>query len=188
MVERKRLYPKLQTVPRRDDADSEQKAFERALQPRDKVEEMLCQDTAHHNRRAKQFRDWEDDLIQMNKREALSRILDRVPVERRKADYLIANWSGGVPAAKAEVSAILASVGLSDSAIEAEAFLLCLQSFMALDRLQESQFMRRDRTLASLALYGEAKRRRTQDDRRKVMEVQQSKLVSVNAPEADNDE
>jgi hypothetical protein len=88
----------------------------------------------------------------------------------------------------AEVSAILASVGLSDSAIEAEAFLLCLQSFMALDRLQESQFMRRDRTLASLALYGEAKRRRTQDDRRKVMEVQQSKLVSVNAPEADNDE
>jgi hypothetical protein len=185
-VERNRLYPKTSPSVAGESTDpyeSARREIERAFQPTDKIGEMLCDDLAYFFTKLKRYRRLDLALVGRGKPDALFKILRDHPSDApANPELLVENWTRGSPEAKAEVSRFLARVGLNEASIEVEAFLQNLSGITALDQLQGSLAVLRDRTLATLALYEEMKQRRLKQDAGNVLDGRAAKVVSLSSP------
>src|SRR5689334_259380 len=106
--------------------DIEHLAFENAIKPRDKIEQMQVEDISYHNWKISQRRRIALAIWREATREAVFDLLTRQPGasddDYETARMLTRRWALGEATAKAEVIEILARSGRDESAIEAEAY------------------------------------------------------------------
>src|SRR5579863_1875204 len=144
--------------------EREHLAFESAIKPRDRVEQMQVEDIAYHDLKVSQRRRIAFGIF----KEALIRVLYDLLAKRLRvlkdtdAGILVNRWAAGDADAKADVHAILEAHGFDETSIEAEAFSRCSDELAAVERSEASHARQRDKTLPSLAFYREMMARQSQ--------------------------
>jgi hypothetical protein len=143
--------------------ESEHLAFERAINPRDRIEQMHVEDLAHHNWKVSQRRRISFAVFRETLIEVLYDLLVNQLGALKSADasILIDQWAQADVNAKAEVLEILNKHGLDEPAIEAEAFSRCSGKLATIEQSEASHASRRDKTLPNLAFYREMLARQT---------------------------
>ena len=132
-------------------------AFERALKPRDIIEQMQVDDLAYHNVKLNQRRRIAIAIF----REALIHQLYDVlvnelgAVKPADASTLVSRWAQADANARVEVLEILKKYGVDEAALEAEAFVRCSGKLAAVEQSAASHGSRRDKALPNLAFYRE---------------------------------
>jgi hypothetical protein len=137
--------------------DSEHLAFENAIKPRDRIEQMLVEDISHHNWKIWQRRRVGFAIFKEALNEALFDLLTQQlgALDSLKAQILVERWAAGEATAKAEVVEILGRYGLDETSLEAEAFQRCYGKLAAVEQSEASHARRRDKVLPNLAFYRE---------------------------------
>ena len=144
--------------------ESEQLAFENAIKPRDKIEQMQVEDISYHNWKISQRRRVGLAIFKEALTEALYDLLTRQLGVRDSgnAQILVERWARGDSGAKVEVIEILKRYGLDETAIEAEAYTRCCGKLAAVEQSEASHASRRDKILPNLAFYREMLARQSQ--------------------------
>jgi hypothetical protein len=135
------------------------------LDPKNRLEELYCDQSDHASNAVERLQRCGPTIINMAMPDALFGILVRLAVARERAVVLVEQWISGDASARSEVSTILQSHGLDESAIEVEATLKCLPNLIALTQLQASQIAIRDKGLSGLAFCREVLMRDVQPGR-----------------------
>ena len=155
--------------------DSEHLAFENAIRPRDKIEQMLVEDIAYHNWKISQRRRLGLAIFKEALNDALYDLLARQlgALDGDKAQILVRRWAEGEATAKADVVEILGRHGLDETAIEAGAYLRCSRELAALEQSEASHASRRDKFLPNLAFYREMVARQSRQEKNRALEDDQ---------------
>jgi hypothetical protein len=151
---------------------NEHLAFENAIKPRDKIEQMLVEDIAHHNWRISQRRRLAFAIFKEALTEALHDLLTRQlgALDRLGAQDLVRRWVEGEVTAKAKVVEMLGRHGLDETAIEAEAYLRCSSELATVEQSEASHAARRDKVLPNLAFYREMVARQSRQEKNRSLE------------------
>jgi hypothetical protein len=152
--------------------ESEQLAFENAIKPRDKIEQMQVEDISYHNWKISQRRRVGLAIFKEALTEALYDLLTRQlrACDSENAQILIQRWAEGEATAKADVVEILGSYGLDETVIEAEAYQLCHAKLAAVEQSEASHASRRDKVLPNLAFYREMVARQSREQKNPSLE------------------
>ena len=144
--------------------ESEHLAFENALKPRDKIEQMHVEDISYYNLKTSQRRRFAFAILKAALFEALYDLLTRQlgAMDRSNVQLLVERWAKGDANAKSEVVEILERYGYDETMIEAEAFIRCSDQLAAVEQSEASHASRRDKALPSLAFYREMIARQSQ--------------------------
>jgi hypothetical protein len=155
--------------------ESEHLAFENAIKPRDKIEQMYVEDISFYNWKTLQRRRSGSAILKEASIDALYDLLTRQlgTMDRSNAQLLVERWAKGDANAKSEVVEILERFGLDETAIEAEAFSRCSDQLAALEKSEASHASRRDKTLPNLAFYREMTARQSQQRTERSLEVEE---------------
>ena len=155
--------------------ESEHLAFENAIKPRDKIEQMHVEDISFHNWKISERRRIGVAILKAALFEALYDLLTRQlgAMDRSNAQLLVERWAKGDANAKSEVVEILERFGLDETAIEAEAFIRCSDKLAAVEKSEASHVSRRDKTLPNLAFYREMTARQSQRRTDRSLEVEE---------------
>jgi hypothetical protein len=155
--------------------ESEHLAFENAIKPRDKIEQMHVEDISFHNWKTSERRRFAFAIFKAALIEALYDLLTRQlgAMDRSNAQVLVERWAKGHANAKSEVVEILERYGLDETAIEAEAFIRCSGKLAAVEQSEASHASRRDKTLPNLAFYREMIARQSQQGTGRLLEVEE---------------
>lgn len=135
--------------------ESERLAFERALDPRDIIEQMQVDDVAYHNWKVSQRRRMAFAVFRAALIEVLYDLLvnELGAVTPTDAPTLINRWVHADASAKSEILEILRKHGLDEPVIEAEAFGRCSGKLAAIEQSEASHGSRRDKALPNFAFY-----------------------------------
>jgi hypothetical protein len=144
--------------------ETEHLAFENAIKPRDKIEQMHVEDISFHNWKTWERRRFGFAIFKAALIEALYDLLTEQlgAMDRGNAQILVERWAWGDAKAKSEVIETLERYGLDETAIEAEAFARCSGKLAAVEQSEASHASRRDKALPSLAFYREMIARQSQ--------------------------
>jgi hypothetical protein len=155
--------------------ESEHLAFENAIKPRDKIEQMHVEDISYYNLKTSQRRRFAFAIFKAALIEALYDLLTRQlgAMDRSNAQVLVERWAKDDANAKSEVVEILERYGLDETAIEAEAFIRCSAKLAAVEQSEASHASRRDKTLPNLAFYREMIARQSQQGTGRLLEVEE---------------
>jgi hypothetical protein len=155
--------------------ESEHLAFESAIKPRDKIEQMHVEDISYYNLKTSQRRRIGFAILKAALIEALYDLLTRQlgAMDRSNARVLVERWAKGDANAKSEVVAILERYGYDETTIEAEAFSRCSDKLAAVEKSEASHASRRDKTLPNLAFYREMTARQSQQRTDRSLEVEE---------------
>jgi len=155
--------------------ESERLAFESAIKPRDKIEQMHVEDISYYNLKTSQRRHFAFAILKAALIEALYDLLTRQlgAMDRSNAQLLVERWAKDDANAKSEVVEILERYGLDETAIEAEAFICCSGKLAAVEQSEASHASRRDKTLPNLAFYREMIARQSQQGTGRLLEVEE---------------
>ena len=155
--------------------ESEHLAFENAIKPRDKIEQMHVEDISYYNLKTSQRRRFGFAILKAALIEALYDLLTRQlgAMDRSNAQLLVERWAKDDAKAKSEVVEILERYGLDETAIEAEAFICCSGKLAAVEQSEASHASRRDKTLPNLAFYREMIARQSQQRTERSLEAEE---------------
>jgi hypothetical protein len=155
--------------------ESEHLAFENAIKPRDKIEQMHVEDISYYNLKTSQRRRFAFAILKAALIEALYDLLTRQlgAMDRSNAQLLVERWAKDDANAKSEVVEILERYGLDETAIEAEAFIRCSGKLAAVEQSEASHASRRDKTLPNLAFYREMIARPSQQGTGRMLEAEE---------------
>jgi len=155
--------------------ESEHLAFENAIKPRDKIEQMHVEDISYYNLKTSQRRRFGFAILKAALIEALYDLLTRQlgAMDRSNAQLLVERWAKDDANAKSEVVEILERYGLDETAIEAEAFIRCSGKLAAVEQSEASHASRRDKTLPNLAFYREMIARPSQQGTGRMLEAEE---------------
>jgi hypothetical protein len=155
--------------------DSEHLAFENAIKPRDKIEQMQVEDVAYYNWKTSQRRRIGFAILKAALIDALYDVLTRQlgAIDSVNALVLVERWAKGDAKAKTDVVEILERYGLDETAIEAEAFVRCSSKLAAVEQSEASHASRRDKTLPNLAFYREMLTRQSRNGTDRSLEVEE---------------
>jgi hypothetical protein len=155
--------------------ESEHLAFENAIKPRDKIEQMLVEDISYQNWKISQRRRFAFAIFKAALIEALYDLLTRQlgVLNSSKAQILVGRWAEGEAAARAEVVEILGRYGLDETAIDAEAFNRCCGKLAVVEQSEASHASRRDKILPNLAFYREMAARQSREEKNLSLEDDQ---------------
>ncbi|MGY8678211.1 hypothetical protein Q2941_10370 [Bradyrhizobium sp. UFLA05-153] len=144
--------------------ESEHLAFENAIKPRDKIEQMHVEDVSYHNWKTSERRRIGFAIFKAALIEALYDLLTRQLGARDSgnAQILVERWAKGDSGAKVEVIEILKRYGLDETAIEAEAYTRCCGKLAVVEQSEALHASRRDKILPNLAFYREMIARQSQ--------------------------
>jgi hypothetical protein len=161
--------------------ESEQLAFEKALKPRDKIEQMYVEDLAYHDRKMSERRRIAFAILKAAQTEALFDLLARQLGARDSAtaEILVDRWAKGDSDAKLEVSKILNMYGLDETAIEAGAYLRCCGNLAVVEQSEAAHASRRAKILPNLAFHREMVARQSQRDTSVVLDVDRERLARL---------
>ena len=153
--------PPLLMTESREDFDQVRNSLEREIQPRGIIEQMYVDDMAYIVWEIRRLRRCKDTIINVAFRSALERVLEQLFWRFSENEFfnsdeeiedLALRWFTD-PQAKKEVSELLGTFQLDESAIEAEAIRDSSQDLEQLDRMLRSLEARRDRALALVVEY-----------------------------------
>ncbi len=155
--------------------ESEHRAFESAIKPRDKIEQMHVEDISYYNLKTSQRRRIGVAIFKAALIEALYDLLTRQlgAMDRSNAQLLVERWAKGDAKAKSEVIEILKGYGLDETTIEAEAFIRCSGKLAAVEQSEASHASRRDKTLPNLAFYRQMIARQSQQRTGRSLEIEE---------------
>jgi hypothetical protein len=155
--------------------ESEHLAFESALKPQDKIEQMHVEDISFYNWKTLERRRFGFAIFKAALIEALYDLLTRQlgAMDRSNALVLVERWAKGDANAKSEVVEILERYGLDETAIEADAFVRCSGKLEAVEKSEASHASRRDKTLPNLAFYREMTARQSPQRTDRSLEVEE---------------
>jgi hypothetical protein len=155
--------------------ESEHLAFENALKPRDKIEQMHVEDISFHNWKISERRRIGVAILKAALFEALYDLLTRQlgAMDRSNVQLLVERWAKGDANAKSEVVEILERYGYDETMIEAEAFIRCSDQLAAVEQSEASHASRRDKALPNLALYRAMTARQSQQRTERSLEVEE---------------
>jgi hypothetical protein len=159
--------------------ESERLAFENAIEPRDKIEQMLVEDIAHHNWKISQRRRLAIAIFKAALTDALFDLLTYQlgACDHDDAQTLVRRWAEGEATAKAEVVEILGRYGLDETVIEAEAYQRCHAKLAVVEQSEASHASRRDKVLPNLAFYREMVARQSRE--RKNPSLEDDRLARI---------
>jgi len=152
--------------------ESERLAFENAIKPGDKIEQMQVEDISYHNWKISQRRRFAFAVFKEASTEALYDLLTRQlgALDGDRAQILVRRWAEGEATAKADVVEILGSYGLDETAIDAEAFQRCHRELALIEQSEASHASRRDKVLPNLAFYREIVARQSREQKNPSLE------------------
>ena len=155
--------------------ESEHLAFESAIKPRDKIEQMHVEDISFHNWKISERRRIGVAIHKAALFEALYDLLTRQlgAMDRSEALVLVERWAKDDAKAKSEVLEILERYGYDETAIEAEGFSRCSDQLAPVEKSEASHASRRDKTLPNLAFYREMTARQSQRRTDRSLEVEE---------------
>jgi hypothetical protein len=146
--------------------EREQLAFEKALKPRDKIEQMYVEDLAYHDWKMSERRRIAFAILKAAQTDALFDLLVRQleACDSAKAQILVERWAKGDSDAKLEVSKILNMYGLDETAIEADAYVRCCGKLAVVEQSEAAHASRRAKILPNLAFHREMVARQSQQE------------------------
>jgi hypothetical protein len=155
----------------RAELEEERSEVARAINPRNRIEQIYSDDFAYANWELERYRRAKSSMVKRALPEVLYEILvDLSASEPKEALALVEQWNRGEPDARARVSAILGEHGLEEQDVEGEAVLKCLPDLLTGEQLSASAVLRRDKALAGIAFVREMEAQQVQQANKAVLE------------------